>query len=91
MEITNLGYAVANEGKFNSKTEALVTLEVYNCWVEAAKKLKYKNRPLAEMAPSFPHDVSSIVIDYWKNTYWPRRKKKMSKRIIKRLRLFKND
>jgi hypothetical protein len=89
-EIISDGYSITNESKYKTKAEALVTLEVYNCWVQAAKKEKFNNRPLAEMAPTFPHEMADIVLKYWNQTWWSRRKHKLAKRLIKRLKLPKS-
>lgn len=88
-EITTKGYAVTDERRYTAKAEAMVSLEVYRCWISAAKKRKHSGRPLAEMAPNFPYEVANIVLKYWKSTWWPRRKEKLAKRLIRRLGLKK--
>jgi hypothetical protein len=89
-EITAKGYSIADERKYKTRAEVLVNLQLYKCWISASEKRKFNGRPLAEMAPNFPHGVAYIVLKYWKSTWWPGRKDRMVKRLIRRLRLRKN-
>jgi hypothetical protein len=86
-EVISDGFTIPQEGKFNTAAEDIISKEVYNCWIKAAVNKLFQGRPLAEMAPLFPHQIAQMVMDYWNQTWWPARKEKVKRKLIKAQKL----
>jgi hypothetical protein len=78
-----LGYEVSPRGA--AKADAAVENEMYRCYAEANRNLRFGGGKLAESAPVHPVEVGKQIKDYWATTYWPGRKSKAIDALAKEL------
>jgi len=94
-EIANKGYAIPPKIAVAFRREAYRRLSggvhslFYKCYAEANKKLKYRGANLAEMAPVDPQGVADVIENYWKNTFWPKKKPALADQLIRKFKFKK--
>ncbi|QRM56823.1 DUF4157 domain-containing protein [Sinorhizobium sp. BG8] len=82
------GYVVDPTAKaFGSAVASVVSDAFYAAYAEANRKLTGNNP--AEEAPLYTYETAQRILEYWKDTYWPREMAEAVSNVIKAARLKK--
>ena len=79
-----LGYEITSP-RAAANADASVENEMYRCYAEANRELRFGGGKLAESAPVHAVEVGKQIKDYWTATYWPGRKAKAIDDLAKAL------
>ncbi|WP_329280405.1 eCIS core domain-containing protein [Streptomyces sp. NBC_01451] len=77
------GYEVTAKGLANVGDR--VEHEMYRCYAEANQNLTIGDGTPAESAPVHPDEVGGRIRDYWTVTYWPGRRSKAVRDLVREL------
>jgi hypothetical protein len=58
------------KARFWKEATQAVDALVYRCYAAANGELKLNGMNLAEMTPTHPAEVATMLVDYWNKNYW---------------------